>query len=189
MLGYSKSTDEDDLKKYIIENNKKILEENKELILTQKELEQKIDNLEDNEEKNENSLRYIRNFLKTLVEINKLYKNSYEINKKHNIELQSCIRKNKNKILMYIDYFMYFIVSSYIAVIFSNLFTFIFLGKMVIAICTFIFIRYNYVNNLYCFVTENDKLLNLKNDYDKIHNDIRQIEDKVDFLQEWVDLT
>lgn len=63
----------EDYKKYIINNNTQLLSDNRNYLLQIKKLEQELLDKENEEDKNDNRIRYMKGLMHNLIELNKFY--------------------------------------------------------------------------------------------------------------------
>ena len=63
----------EDYKKYIINNNTQLLSDNRNYLLQIKKLEQELLDKENEEDRNDNRIRYMKGLMQNLIELNKFY--------------------------------------------------------------------------------------------------------------------
>lgn len=171
---------------YIIISNKSLSNECKSLRSELKTKEIKIEELTNENEKFDNSIRYLRGLLKNYVD---LEDKAMIINNKYKIIIDKNINTFKNNLLfpvknkniveiVFVVNMIFFLLSIY-----KN----IFVSLCIVIQSSIIYFYCNY-NDIFLFNKQNIKSDSLLKEIDKINNEIKDIKSSCDFLSDLIDV-
>lgn len=179
-----------EFKDYIIRNNITLQEENKKNIENIKDLENKILEYEENEDKYDTRMRYMKGLLQN---INDLKEQNNKVIKK--VDEKVKLYKNYHKQIekLYFEVFLLLILIEFILLFISQINNISFKIKLInsiisLAIITFVVYKFknSYKKISYEKKNLNDKLISLTNDINKINEDIKKTESSSITLDNWI---
>lgn len=179
-----------EFKDYIIRNNIALQEENKKNTENIKDLENKILGYEENEDKCDTRMRYMKGLLQN---INDLKEQNNKVIKK--VDEKVKLYKNYHKEIekLYFEVFLLLILIEFILLFISQINNISFKIKLInsiISLTIISFVGYKFKNSYKKISYEkknlNDKLISLTNNINKINEDIKKTESSSITLDNWI---
>ena len=167
---------------YILRMNEEYNNSNIELRLKVEDLNVKIDNLENDNDKQDSSIRYMKGLLKNYVELKMLYKTM-------NNKRVDYIKFNDKCIKEY-----YYLIFMCVAMYYVNLVIFLFVDiitiQTIFAALISLAISLGFCFNYYHMdrqLHNNKQIVNINDELKKDNKNIEEIEDGCDFISEYID--